>query len=95
MSREEEAERYVKKELWGYPALVKRFFDEVQPVLVEAREEKKVQRKKEEQEGREISFIDTDPPTQTSDGKDQDKNHAEASTQCLDKISGECRSLET
>lgn len=34
------AERCVRKELWGFPSLMNRFFDDVQPALVQAREER-------------------------------------------------------
>lgn len=43
MHREEDAERYIKKGLWGYPVLMKRFLDDVRPALVEARDSRKVQ----------------------------------------------------
>lgn len=39
--------------------------------MVEARDSKRVQREKEEQEGRELGHINTDPPHPTSDGRDQ------------------------
>lgn len=35
---DEMAERCVRKELWGFPTLMNRFFDDVQPALVQARE---------------------------------------------------------
>lgn len=67
--REEAAEKYLKKVLWGYPRLLKRFFDDVRPALVEARDDKKApkEKEKEEQEGRELGHIDIDPPHPTSD----------------------------
>lgn len=71
MHREGYAEYHIKKELWGYPDLLKRFCARVRPALVEARDSKKVQRDKEEQEGRELGHINTDPPHPTSDGRDQ------------------------
>lgn len=71
MSSEDYAEKYIKKDLWGYAPLVTKFLNDVRPALVEARDSKKVQREKEEQEGRELGHINTDPPHLTSDGRVQ------------------------
>lgn len=47
---EELAEGYIRRELWGYPALVKKFFDDVRPALVEAREKRRREREIEERQ---------------------------------------------
>lgn len=72
MHREGYAEYYIKKELWGYPDLLKRFFNKVRPALADARDTEKAQEEKEEQEGQELGHINIDPPHPTSDGGDQD-----------------------
>lgn len=72
MHREGYAEYFIKKELWGYPDLLKRFFNKVRPALADARDTEKAQEEKEEQEGQELGHINIDPPHSTSDGGDQD-----------------------
>lgn len=44
MTSEDEAERYMRTGLWGYPSLVNSFFVDVQPALIQAREEMRARR---------------------------------------------------
>lgn len=62
----------MKKELWGYPALIRRFFDDVRPALLEDRDNGKVQ---EENMGQEASALGSISLHSTSDGKDQEKSN--------------------
>lgn len=75
MCSEEDAENYMKRALWGYPDLWRRFLDDVRPVLIEARDNKKAQNETGEQEDRDPGHIGTDPPHPTSDVKDESIIH--------------------
>lgn len=48
MDREDDAEQCLAQELWGYPDILKKFKDEVRPVLVEARDARKTDEGEEE-----------------------------------------------
>lgn len=65
MDRGEDAERYLTKELWGYQDLVKEFFHDVRPALVEdaTRRTKEIRRGKGTQEGSIVEQAEDSPPS--------------------------------
>lgn len=80
MLSEKIAEMYIRLELWGYPTLKRRFFDDVRPALVRAREDKRTHRKMEEQEGEALVHICTDLPHPTVDSENRDKDESASVT---------------
>lgn len=72
-----EGERYTRRALWGYPSLIKRFFDDVQPALVKAQEERRAQIERAER--RAPMQINTDSHGHNSNDENPDQ-HATPST---------------
>lgn len=77
----------MKKELWGYPALIRRFFDDVRPALLEERDNGKAH---EENMGQEAPASGRISLHSTSGGKDQEKSNTapsrRAPSDCPDVI---------
>lgn len=77
------AERCIRRQLWGYQSLISRFFDDVQPVLTQAREERI--RAQEEASGRVlrkymVSPFKTRSRRRAYNKKNQDKSGSTSSS---------------
>lgn len=75
-AREQEAEWDIRSHLWGYPALVDRFIDDVRPALTRAREERRLEKEKAEHEDKASSQIDINSRRHISNDENQDNHEA-------------------
>lgn len=82
---EGEADSYMRLAFWGYPSLqvVNKFFVDLRPALVQARDERRARTERAEHEGRASSKIEPDSPHQISNDKNQDQHAATSISQAI------------